>query len=778
MSGVSEVWKNVAVSMGIVLAATGCEIPLGPSAEDVCANGSCEALEKASLSATCVDSASGATVASATCSRHDSLDDALSRIGADRCSLEVKMGDLEKSKLDPHDARRLSALSSLHLQPLRIPAYGEVVAAELDGAMDAASPVASAIAAAASRRGKPVHACPDPSWLAVDVDDAAPLAHTILAMGAADEAPPSATGQAERETSRQAAEAATAGIPMDLQRALVPILRAIDAAARDVVVARRGLPANQTAGPSITILHQVAAVPSWILGVRHFDLSPLLVRTFEDIDVDAIALAAARLALVVEQANLSRFAGVDLPSVDLQSPLGAIVLRGSGRDVAIPGDPAENAVLMFDSGGDDEYDVPLAASTVERPIAIAIDLGGNDRYGYVEQRVREDGVGHRLPSDGAGRTDGLGNGRTLSRVARQGAGVLGVGLLWDLGDGDDTYASLIASQGVGSHGVGVLYDMAGNDTYVAEGFSQGAAAWGIGLLLDTKGNDRYSIYNSGQGFGFTEGVGVLADRAGNDWFYSNPGEKRLGGDILYPSDQLAGPSPELTANHSMAQGCGAGHRPNWPDPGYPFPGGIGILRDAEGDDAYVTGVFGQGCGFVQGLGLFLEGGGKDTYDGLYYVQGAAAHMGLAFFQEQAGNEKYNSKFPVAAASIGVGHDFGVAIHYDKEGDDTYRAPPLSLGSGSDNGVGIFIDAGGKDVFTVASKLSLGAAITSAAVQTNRRRVPTTGVFVKAAGPARYEVGHSEKIFPTGDWSYAPDDSPMVVEKSVGLYRPHGTVALR
>ena len=42
------------------------------------------------------------------------------------------------------------------------------------------------------------------------------------------------------------------------------------------------------------------------------------------------------------------------------------------------------------------------------------------------------------------------------------------------------------------------------------------------------------------------------------------------GDPLYPNAQL----PQ-TGNTSLSQGCGEGHRPDSPDPGYQFPGGIG-----------------------------------------------------------------------------------------------------------------------------------------------------------------------------------------------------------
>jgi hypothetical protein len=106
---------------------------------------------------------------------------------------------------------------------------------------------------------------------------------------------------------------------------------------------------------------------------------------------------------------------------------------------------------------------------------------------------------------------------------------------------------------------------------------------------------------------------------------------------------------------SLAQGCGAGHRWDWPDPGFPSPGGMGVLYDAKGNDAYGAGVMAQGIGFVQGLGMLLDGQGKDAYDALYYAQGAGVHMGLALFDEGGGSDTYDAHVPVQDAALGVRH---------------------------------------------------------------------------------------------------------------------------
>jgi hypothetical protein len=515
----------------------------------------------------------------------------------------------------------------------------------------------------------------------------------------------------------------------------------------------------------------VSAVPSWLLGVRHFEWSTSVPRAFEAVDVTAITRAAASVALVVESANLARFAGLRLDSLELATPFGPIVLRGPDADTWTSSDPEAPAFLL-DTGGDDTYLAPVASGTLARRVSIAVDLGGHDVYAYPEVKVAADAIGARLPSDGAGRAD---DGRTLSRAGRQGAGIFGVGLLFDLGDAPDVYRSLLASQGAGSHGVGVLYDAGGNDTYEAEGFSQGAGAWGIGLLLDGAGDDRHTLYQAGQGYGFARGVGALVDRAGDDVYVANPGEPSLGGDRLYPSDQLPGPpTSAVAANHSFAQGCGAGHRPDWPDPGYPFPGGLGILRDAAGKDRYVAGVFAQGTGFVQGLGMLLEGAGDDTYDALYYAQGAAVHQGLALFVDRDGADRYDATFPNQGASLGLANDLAVSVFFDANGNDTFRASALSLGAGLANGIALFANDGGDDLFRATSATGFGCAL-SGDVTGKRATLPTVGVFVKARGRGSYTVGDAPDARAGEAWGVSEPEGGHA--HSVGADDPKGHIHL-
>jgi hypothetical protein len=231
----------------------------------------------------------------------------------------------------------------------------------------------------------------------------------------------------------------------------------------------------------------------------------------------------------------------------------------------------------------------------------------------------------------------------------------------------------------------------------------------------------------------------------------------------------------------MCQGTGEGHRPDSPDPGYQFAGGMGILRDAHGTDTYTTSVFGQASAFAMGVGFVLEGDGNDTYNGLWYVQGSAAHTSIAYFVDQAGNDIYNyPSFPIRATSIGVGHDYSSVLHYDQGGDDQYHAPGLGLGCGNDNGVGMMLVVGGTDTFVADAQNTLGCALNGDGLGTDRQPIQTLGVFVKASGTSSYTVaGIDAGSYVGGTWSYAPEnalDGGGDAEKSVGIDRPTGTAS--
>lgn len=239
-------------------------------------------------------------------------------------------------------------------------------------------------------------------------------------------------------------------------------------------------------------------------------------------------------------------------------------------------------------------------------VGVLLDLSGDDTYGRLEAPGFPDDQCTRDP--------------VVRRIATQGAGVAGVGLLHDA-SGADRYLGKTLTQGSGHlGGVGVLRDEgAGDDRYLALRSAQGVGLLGgVGALLDDGGDDDYDYYlprpldptapvqaegsggvNDDTGLGSEAGLGQHRDEEG-----------RLDGRPGGSCDGIA----------RSVQGVG-------------LLGGIGLLADAAGDDRYrgaprteqeflrpldgpasVDFVHGsQGSGLLGGVGALWDDGGRDRY---------------------------------------------------------------------------------------------------------------------------------------------------------------------
>jgi hypothetical protein len=319
-----------------------------------------------------------------------------------------------------------------------------------------------------------------------------------------------------------------------------------------------------------------------------------------------------------------------------------------------------------------------------------------------------------------------------SMTGPTGAGIFGYAVYASL-QGNDTYGSDAVTnsgaQGFGLFGTGILYDAGGDDTYSGVSCCQGCGIYGTGLLIDGGGNDRYECYQQGQGFGFTKGVGLLLDSAGDDTYIANDTN------IKFPSAQ------STEHNGSLSQGFGFGRRGDYLD-GHSWAGGVGMLVDGAGNDAYSCGIFGQGGGYWYGVGILADKGGDDSYLGQWYCQGSAAHFALGILQDTLGNDKYTGKMNMCG---GAGHDFSLGWLEDRAGDDTYDMPNLSLGGGNANGVGVFWDCAGDDSY-LTSGVTLGQASVAGSGSV-RDFIMCLGVFIDGGGKDSYMERQAEGMPP-------------------------------
>ncbi len=397
--------------------------------------------------------------------------------------------------------------------------------------------------------------------------------------------------------------------------------------------------------------------------------------------------------------------------VRIATPLGHVILADAGaQDRAA----ITSVLLSIDLGGDDRY-TAAGASDLEHPVSVSLDFDGHDTY--------------------------LAGESPTPPLASCGAGVFGVGLLWDAA-GNDRYEAQRFSQGAGYFGVGVLIDNTGDDTYTAIAASQASATAGFGVLIDRAGHDRYESFLESQAFAGPNAVAVLVDLAGDDRYVANDTE------IRFPSSQ----NPQH--NNSMSQGAATGWRADYLD-GYSVPGGVGVLVDAGGDDEYTCGLFGQGAGYWYGLGLLIDLSGRDRYTGHWYVQGAAAHYAAGVLLDRAGDDQYTANQNM---SQGAGHDLSVGVLIDDAGDDVYLGTTLGLGASNAAGVGVFLDQSGADQYRTPPGDCLGWANAN---QGFRSLFPSFGLFCDLGGEDTYAPRVEGQPTRTGAgngrwWSCPPD----------------------
>jgi hypothetical protein len=474
-----------------------------------------------------------------------------------------------------------------------------------------------------------------------------------------------------------------------------------------------------------------------------------------------------RLAQAIDEADWVAAKAAGPFELFVDTPLGAVVLRGGGDDTYDADTDARLAgplLLVVDTGGNDEYRIPAGATVdAAHGVAVHVDLGGNDRYEYAEVASPYDGPG-LLPADAEGRytPDPLNRlgAFSLSQSGRQGSGRLGYGVLLDLGGGDDVYRALKRSQGFANFGVGILWDDGGTDSYEGEAGVQGSAVVGIAIQYDGGGDDTYRSYQSSQGFGWISSYGLLYDRAGADHY-----ELVVDSPVLFGSSQTAG----LT-NNSLGQGTAFGFRRD--DTGHHLAGGLALIRDREGNDRYDGATFVQGVGYWMGFGVSADWGGDDRWNGIFYDQGATAHFALSAFLEGGGDDTYEVDRPANHSSMGLGHDYSVSFFVDDGGIDERIGPDRSIGAGKCHGMGIFVDNGGDDTYD-ADNRAIGWATDydwAEGVCGTSATEPTYGFFLDIGGDDTYRKPDLGGYGDDRTWITDDPEDSTALELSGGIDR--------
>jgi hypothetical protein len=410
----------------------------------------------------------------------------------------------------------------------------------------------------------------------------------------------------------------------------------------------------------------------------------LIYELVEKIDFDYFLAGAQDFAEAVRR--LARADSLTFPEKrrEIKTAKGLIVIGSAGDDIY---DYYTPPLMIIDGSGNDTY--RFGGYPDDYPLAIIIDYAGDDQY---------------LSTD--------------STKPGIGGAVLGMSIVMDMA-GNDRYEGVNVTQGGAIFGVGILWDGTGDDLFTARTMAQGAATFGLGILADSTGNDSLFCLQTSQGFGYTQGCGLLLNFDGDDKYVADDSN------IVNPSAQTK------EHNSSLAQGVGFGKRADYLD-GHSWAGGVGILCDMSGDDQYSAGLFAQGCAYWRAVGMLLDGDGADQYRGIWYVQGSGAHFGVGYLDDFAGDDRYVATNNMA---IGAGHDFTIGYFNERGGNDDYTVPNLSLGGGNAAGIGIFHDHSGDDNYHTKGGTTLGRANSS--YRGIRKFLYCFGIFIDGAGDDTY-----------------------------------------
>ena len=402
------------------------------------------------------------------------------------------------------------------------------------------------------------------------------------------------------------------------------------------------------------------------------------------------------------------FSGLPDFYLEFETRRGLVIFSGTGDDVHDTTDPVLFAV---DFGGDDVWRGGFggAVGPLYR-LSVVIDASGADLWTY--HQVGDPRDGELLPADFAGR-EPVGPPRSRSNRPRQGGAIMGVGAVWDLGEGDDTFESLRLSQGFGLGGIGVLVDESGGGTFRMEGLGQGAGLFGVGLLVTGDRPSSFEVRYRGQGWGGPGGVGILSAGHGPDG-YDAPGSP----DLTNPWSVVGGVIQQV---QGAGGGVGAG--------GLVTSGGLGVLLERGGDDTYRAARGGQGFGIAHGVGLLIDVAGDDEYTGGDWTQGAAARHGSGAVWDGAGDDTWSPISPASSSRAGAATAGGTALLFDAAGDDSYVLGSRSGAASASAGRAALLDADGNDQYTLLP----GATLTLGACEAPEEHVMQIAVFADLAG---------------------------------------------
>lgn len=271
----------------------------------------------------------------------------------------------------------------------------------------------------------------------------------------------------------------------------------------------------------------------------------------------AILLLDTAEAIVIPQLEAAAQNGA-WPATAVADPVGVLRVGGTGNDFE-----AVDRILQVDARGDDVYRNnaggaqsvnDLRPSADDYPVAMSIDLSGNDDYRFFRQYALGGaafGVGIAL--------DLAGNDHFECGEYCMGGDTSGVSMLRDI-EGEDTRQCFALCLGSGNR-ISVMRDDGGNDEYTIGGLGLGLGAngpGGVGVLWERAGVDKYQAPDSRYVFGGAENhaYGLFVEEGADFDAYS--AHRVASNDHVWQHGSLPGPTGKV-------YGFGADNRGGMPE---------------------------------------------------------------------------------------------------------------------------------------------------------------------------------------------------------------------
>ena len=255
-----------------------------------------------------------------------------------------------------------------------------------------------------------------------------------------------------------------------------------------------------------------------------------------------------------------------------------------------------------------------------------------------------------------------------------GAGLLGVGLAYDLGKASN-FSGQSLCFGSGIAGVGALYSEAPQAAFHAVSQTEGYGFFGVGLLKTIGNECSYNGQLFCQGAARTQGVGWLATTGSDNSF-------KAGGLVKIPGrNTTLSASQGYSAGFQTAEGL--------------LSGGIGMLTDLGGGNLYNGEVRCQAAAQWGGIGTLYDEGGHGSRVAVQESQGFANHEAAAYLFDMGGASSFVARERSSDACAG---DYSVAFLLDRGGHNVYAGKDTRIASGSSNGLAIFLSSGGENTY--------------------------------------------------------------------------------